>query len=109
CLDALIKGNPAQFGTTVELAKITRFTVFEAESPAGCEQFTLILELEGIDENERRAAVTAHLLPTPKSFIDFVRMLLGDLTAIAVSNNRGDGDSDGVSRPSGRLGLAAVL
>ena len=46
CGDALIRGEAVKFETLLRLSEVTRFTVFEADTPAGTEMFTLILDLE---------------------------------------------------------------
>jgi hypothetical protein len=91
CGDALIRGEPAKFETLLRLSEVTRFIAFEADTPLGTETFTLILELEGIDEKARRAAITESVLLTTDGFLDFVRMLLGDLRAIPPDPTDGDG------------------
>jgi hypothetical protein len=109
CGDALIRGEAVRFESLLRLSEVTRFTVFEADTPAGTEMFTLILDLEGIDEKARRAAIAEDLLLTPEGFLDFVRMLLGDLRAIATDPTEGDeGASIARIRPAAQR-LPAVL
>jgi hypothetical protein len=107
CLEALCAGVPAPFRAPVDITHVTGFIVFEADCTPQMEAFTLNLALEGLDEKARQSALTAYVLPTPEMFLDFVRMLLGDLRAMTNDPRGQEGDGGGFSGVA--RGTSAVL
>jgi hypothetical protein len=86
CLDGLAKRQAAEFPTRLALAQITGFVVFASPTIA---PFTLRLEVLGVSEDERRRAALQALIPDTKSFLEFVRALLGDDAALQALLNPG--------------------
>ena len=81
CLPHILTG-PVTYPVLLELADITGFVVFEADGEEGQISFTLNLPVFGVSEDDRREAALRQLLPTESSFLDFVRILLGDFSAL---------------------------
>lgn len=108
CLDALAASQPAPFSGTLELADVSGFITFESAAPDGTETFTLNLPVEGLDEAQRRQAVTARILPTEGSVLDFIRMLLGDTAGLGAEPG-GSGDGSPPRTDPGRSAPPAVL
>lgn len=110
CIDALVDGKTAPFSRPLAVHEVTGFVSFGDPGAAG-EAFTLNLPVEGLSEDERLAALAAAVLPTERSFFDFVRMLLdGADEAVEIEPGRGiDGSEPRVSEPSGAAGHPAVL
>ena len=73
-------GRSAYF-RTLSVEEVTGFLAFEAEPDGIPDRFVLNLEIRGLNEEERRTAVLRSVLPSENSFIDFVRLLLGDIRA----------------------------
>lgn len=82
CGQPLRLGKAAPFQGTLELSEITGFTAFEADGPEGPFGFVLNLEVRGVDEGERRTAALKSLLPNERSFVEFLRTMLGDFKAL---------------------------
>jgi hypothetical protein len=111
CLDALMRGEPAPYPGLLNLAQITGFISFAAKTKEGSETFALNLPVEGLSEADRRKAIASSILPTEQSFLDFVRMLLGDARALEVEPTTPDGQGSGVTgwRSSGLSGVLESL
>lgn len=86
CLDGLAARQAADFPTRLALAQITGFIVFASPTIA---PFTLRLEVQGVSEDERRRAALQALIPDTRSFLEFVKALLGDDAALQVLLNPG--------------------
>jgi hypothetical protein len=79
CLAELVTNGEADFPYPLPLAHITGFTVFQAKEVGA---FTLNLTVKGVAAEERRRAALRTLLPDNRSFMDFVRALLGDASIL---------------------------
>lgn len=108
CFPSLLEGEVA-FPGHMELPEITGFTVFEADGPDGLISFTLNLEVRGVSEDARREAALRSFLPTEQSFLDFVRILLGDFSALETEDGAGDNDSAGEYTAPPRQGVGPGL
>lgn len=110
CDGALSRGEPALLPGLVPLAELTGFTAFEADGPDGPIAFVLNLEVRGVPDEARRAAALKTLLPDDRSFGEFLRILLGDYSALeVVSASDGGGTSPGEWRAAGQTGLLELL
>jgi hypothetical protein len=111
CLDALMQGEPAPYPELLTLSQITGFISFAVKTKEGSETFALNLPVDGLSEADRRKAVASSILPTEQSFLDFVRMLLGDARGLDVDPTTSDGQGSAVtrSRPSGLPGVLESL
>jgi hypothetical protein len=78
CGTQLADGGAAPLPGLLELTQITAFTIFEADGPGHPIAFCRNIEIEGLDNEERRAAVIRALLPDRAGFDSFVRTMLGD-------------------------------
>lgn len=108
CLDALLRGEPAPYPRRLGLDEITGFINFEARTKDDIETFALNLSVEGLKDADRRKAIALSILPTEESFLDFIRMLLGDSRSIDWISGAADGQSSGVTR--GRsFGVPGIL
>jgi hypothetical protein len=103
CFPGLIGSDKAaSFPQRLELAQITGFVVFEAGAADAATAFTLNLEVRGVSEEERRVAAMRALLPTERSFVDFMRMLLGGFAPHETSPGGASGaDGSPAARPTG--------
>ncbi|PWC39113.1 phospholipase D family protein [Azospirillum sp. TSO35-2] len=108
CLDALMDGRPALFTSALDLSEVSGFISFQSTVPGGTETFALNLPVEGLDEDVRRQAVTARILPTEDSVLDFIRMLLGDSVGLGVEPG-GSGDGPSPRAGAGRPAQPAIL
>lgn len=112
CLEALSTAGEAVFPRVLQLAEITGFVVFEADGAEGPIYFTLGLDVRGVSEDERRHAALRTLLPTQQSFVDLVRILLGDPAPLEGGGASGWGDGDGgpaAPAPAPTAGLLELL
>ncbi|WP_155988064.1 phospholipase D family protein [Brevundimonas sp. EAKA] len=100
CLDGLAERQAAEFPTRLALAQITGFIVFASPTIA---PFTLRLEVLGVSEDERRRAALQALIPDTRSFLEFVRALLGDDAALQALLNPG-GPAAGWAAAAGGMG-----
>lgn len=103
-----MRGEPAPYPELLNLAQITGFISFAAKTKQGSETFALNLPVEGLSESDRRKAIASSILPTEQSFLDFVRMLLGDVRGLDVEPATSDGHGSGMTR-SRSSGLPGVL
>uniref|UniRef100_UPI0034E47963 hypothetical protein n=1 Tax=Enterococcus faecalis TaxID=1351 RepID=UPI0034E47963 len=110
CGQTLRLGQAAPFQGTLELSEITGFTAFEADGPDGPFGFVLNLEVRGADEMERRTAALKSLLPSERSFAEFLRTMLGDFRALEdAEGGIGDGGSPTSWGGQGQSGLLEML
>lgn len=110
CGQTLRLGQAAPFQGTLELSEITGFTAFEADGPDGPFGFVLNLEVRGADEMERRTAALKSLLPSERSFAEFLRTMLGDFGALEdAEGGIGDGGSPTNWGGQGQSGLLEML
>lgn len=79
CFEDLIDEQRSVFPLRLDLGQITGFVVFQSPTIA---PFTLRLEVEGVAEEERRKAALRAFIPDQRSFLEFVRALLGDDAAL---------------------------
>lgn len=107
CHAELADGCPARLSGVLHLSEVTGFTVFEADMPDGPIAFVLNLEVRGVDADERRQAALKTLLPDYSSFSDFLRILLGDFTALGTTD--GGGHVSGSSATPSRVGQSGIL
>jgi len=92
CFEDLAAGQTSVFPFRLDLAQITGFVVFASPTIA---PFTVRLEVEGVAEEERRKAALRALIPDQRSFLEFVRALLGDdATLNGLLNPGGSGSAD---------------
>lgn len=92
CLAALLGGRPAAFPRPLTLSEITGFVTFEADAIGGERSyFTLKLEVRGVSDEARREAALRTLVPDTGSFVDFVRVLLGDAAPLEAETGAGEG------------------
>jgi hypothetical protein len=110
CGEALATGCPAPLVLTLELAKITGFVVFAADGRDGIISFTLNLDVCGISEEERSLAALRATIPDSTGFEEFVRAMLGDLSALSVEDGGlGSAQPFGPWSANGRGGLLELL
>lgn len=111
CDHALSRCEPALLPGIVPLAELTGFTAFEADGPDGPIAFVLNLEVRGVANEARRQAALKTLLPDDRSFGDFLRILLGDYSALQAVSTAADGggNSLGEWRAAGQSGLLELL
>lgn len=113
CGNQLARGESVALPGMVELKQITGFVTFEAGSGDRLVAFCLNIPVEGVDAEERSAAVVRDLLPDHAGFDGFVRGMLGDLAGgggDGGGGNGGDGDGAGAGWSSGpRPGLLELL
>ncbi|MCA0209303.1 MAG: phospholipase D family protein [Proteobacteria bacterium] len=108
CGNQLARGESVALPGVVELKQITGFVTFEAGSADCPIAFCLNIPVEGVDAEERSAAVVRDLLPDRAGFDGFVRGMLGDLAGCG--GDGGDGDGAGPGWSSGpRPGLLELL
>lgn len=92
CFENLATRQSSVFPPRLSLAQITGFVVFASPTLA---PFTVRLEVEGVAEDERRKAALRALIPDQRSFLEFVRALLGDdATLNGLLNPGGSGSAD---------------
>lgn len=92
CFEDLAARQSSVFPQRLGLAQITGFVVFASATIA---PFTVRLEVEGVAEEERRKAALRALIPDQRSFLEFVRALLGDDADLNVLlNPSGSGAAD---------------
>lgn len=111
CLDALLRGEPAPYPKHLGLDEISGFINFEARTKDGIEIFALNLAVEGLKDADRRRAIAISILPTEESFLDFIRMLLGDTRSIDWISDSSGVQNSGVThgRPFGAPGILETL
>lgn len=110
CGSQLAKGESVALPGLVELKQITGFVTFLAGSADCPISFCLNIPVEGVDAEERSAAVVRDLLPDRAGFDDFVRGMLGDLAGGGGDGDFGEGEGEGPGWSSGpRPGLLELL
>lgn len=111
CLNALLQGKPAPYPEILNLGRVTGFVSFAITTKTGDETFALNLPVTGVDDKDRRNAVTSSILPTEQGFLDFIRILLGDMRTLDVNAEPWEGQtSEGTrSRASGLPGVLETL
>ncbi|KAA0078157.1 hypothetical protein CIW50_03825 [Tardiphaga sp. P9-11] len=110
CGTSLAAGKPARLPGTLELAEITGFIVFEAETSSGPIAFILNLEVRGVEDEARRHAALKALIPDNRSFSDFLRGLLGDFTSLdAIDAANGAAGQPTIWGPTNRSGILEML
>ncbi|MCK1513074.1 hypothetical protein IVB22_10925 [Bradyrhizobium sp. 190] len=110
CGASLAAGEPAKLPGTLDLAEITGFIVFEADTPDGMIAFVRNLEVRGVEGDARRHAALKALLPDKGSFSDFLRVLLGDFRSLeAITTMNGANGEPTTWRPTGQSGILEML
>ena len=82
CLQQIAATGRALFPRPLEVSQITGFIVFRAGAGDRRIDLTLNLPVSGISEAARREAVVRAIIPDDRSFMDFVRGLLGDFSSL---------------------------
>ena len=101
CFDDLVAGQRSEFPSRLGLAQVTGFIVFASPTIA---PFTLRLVVDGVAEEERRRAALRALIPDTRSFLEFVRALLGDDAALYTLLNAGGAGAGDWAQTEGGFG-----